>query len=226
MTVVADRMSAIDQQIAARHLLDHPFYQAWNKGDLTKDALQDYAAQYYQHVAAFPTYLSAVHANTEDQDVRRHLLQNLIDEEAGDPNHPELWLRFAQGVGVDPSTARTAEAWSETQGLIDSFQTICRNRSVAEGVAALYAYESQIPEVSETKIEGLKKHYAVSDPRTLAYFDVHIEADKEHAAVERRLLSELVTEENAEAVRQSVGQTLDALYEMLNGVCRRHDIAC
>lgn len=226
MTVTTDRVAAIDKQIAGRRLLDHPFYQAWNNGKLSREALQDYAAQYYQHVAAFPTYLSAVHAHTDDPEMRRHILHNLIDEEAGDPNHPELWLRFGQGVGVDPSTARTAEAWSETQGLIDSFRRICSERSVAEGVASLYAYESQIPEVSETKIDGLKQHYAVSDPSTLAYFTVHIEADKEHAAVERQLLCELVTEANADAVHKSVAQTLDALYEMLNGVCRRHDIAC
>ena len=225
MTATPDRIAAIDEQINNRRLLDHPFYQAWNNGELSREALQDYAAQYYQHVAAFPTYLSAVHAKTENQAVRKHILQNLIDEEAGDPNHPELWLRFAQGLGVDPSQARTTEAWAETQGLIDSFRSLCSNGDIAEGVASLYAYESQIPDVSETKIAGLKKHYSVSDPRALAYFTVHIEADKEHAAVERELLSELVTEANAEAVAQSVDRTLEALYEMLNGVCRRHNIA-
>lgn len=226
MPVATDHLAVIDAQIAARHLLDHPFYQAWNKGELTPESLQEYAAQYYQHVAAFPTYLSAVHARTEDQSVRRHILQNLIDEEAGDPNHPELWLRFAMGLGLDPKAVRATEAWDETQGLINSFRSICANRPVAEGVAALYAYESQIPAVSETKIEGLQKHYGVTDRRTTAYFDVHIEADKEHAAVERALLSELVNEENAAEVHVSVAKTLDALYEMLNGVCRRHNIAC
>jgi pyrroloquinoline-quinone synthase len=226
MTVATDFLAAIDSHIASRRLLDHPFYQAWNNGTLTQDALREYAAQYYQHVAAFPTYLSAVHARTEDQSVRRHILQNLIDEEAGDPNHPELWLRFAMGLGLDPQAVRETEAWEETQGLIDSFRAICTKRPVVEGLAALYAYESQIPAVSETKIAGLEKHYGVTDKRTTAYFDVHIEADKEHAAVERSLLCELVTEENAGDVHGSVAKTLDALYEMLNGVCRRHNIAC
>lgn len=226
MTVATDHLTAIDDQIAARHLLDHPFYQAWNKGELTSAALQEYAAQYYQHVAAFPTYLSAVHARTEDQSVRRHILQNLIDEEAGDPNHPELWLRFAMGLGLDPQATRNTESWPETDGLINSFRSLCSDRPVVEGLAALYAYESQIPAVSETKIEGLQKYYGVTDKRTTAYFDVHIEADKEHAAVERALLTEMVTDANAPNVQASVARTLDALYEMLNGVCRRHNIAC
>ena len=87
-------LDAIDRQIAAKHLLTHPFYLAWTRGELSKAALADYARQYYHHVAAFPTYLSAVHAGSDDQPTRRQLLNNLIDEEAGSPNHPELWLHF------------------------------------------------------------------------------------------------------------------------------------
>src|SRR5215471_12309459 len=93
-------LDEIDTDIAAKHLLKHPFYLAWTRGELSKDALVDYARQYYHHVAAFPTYLSATHVKCEDQTTRRQLLANLIDEEAGSPNHPELWLKFAEGLGV------------------------------------------------------------------------------------------------------------------------------
>src|SRR3978361_1628032 len=103
-------LDVIDRQIAAKHLLTHPFYLAWTRGELSVAALADYARQYYHHVAAFPTYLSAVHppcdahpartARSHDQPPRKRLLDNLVDEEAGSPNHPELWLQFAEGLGV------------------------------------------------------------------------------------------------------------------------------
>ena len=93
-------LDSIDRQIAAKHLLTHPFYLAWTRGELSMAALADYARQYYHHVAAFPTYLSAVHARCDDQPTRKQLLDNLVDEEAGSPNHPELWLQFAEGLGV------------------------------------------------------------------------------------------------------------------------------
>ena len=93
-------LDSIDRQIAAKHLLTHPFYLAWTRGELSVAALADYARQYYHHVAAFPTYLSAVHARCDDQPTRKQLLDNLVDEEAGSPNHPELWLQFAEGLGV------------------------------------------------------------------------------------------------------------------------------
>ena len=35
-----------------------------------------------------------------DPDTRRVLVENLIDEEVGPENHRELWLRFAEGLGL------------------------------------------------------------------------------------------------------------------------------
>ena len=219
-------LDSIDQQIAAKHLLTHPFYLAWTRGDLSREALTDYAKQYYHHVAAFPTYLSAVHARCEDQPTRKQVLSNLIDEEAGNPNHPELWLRFAESLGASREAVRATEKQPETSALIDTFRSVCSTGEAAEGLGALYAYESQIPAVSESKIEGLKKHYGLSDPASYEYFSVHVEADREHSAAEREMLAAHVTNENAELVKASVAQVLNALWDLLSGVCRRHAIAC
>lgn len=219
-------LDPIDNDIEAKHLLKHPFYLAWTRGELSREALADYARQYYHHVAAFPTYLSAIHANCDDQSTRKEVLNNLIDEEAGSPNHPELWLNFAEGLGVSARDAQDAEKWPETKNLIDTFRSVCRDGSTAEGLGALYAYESQIPAICESKIDGLKKHYGFADPKHYEYFSVHIEADREHSAAEQRLLSGHIASQNFDTVRASVNRVLDALWEILSGVCRRHAIAC
>ena len=262
-------LDKIDIDIAEKHLLKHPFYLAWTRGELSKEALTDYARQYYHHVAAFPTYLSAVHAKCDDQATRKQILSNLIDEEGGSPNHPELWVKFAEGLGVEdvagpasggqplqsqqsdessntdrrgwaiqpvettgcPSGAERidlakTEQWPETKNLIDTFRSVCGERSTAEGLAALYAYESQIPAICESKIDGLKKHYGFNDLKHYEYFSVHIEADHEHSAAERKMLSAYIDNHNIDNVRASVRRVLDALWEMLSGVCRRHAIAC
>jgi pyrroloquinoline-quinone synthase len=216
----------LDNDIAEKHLLKHPFYLAWTRGELTKAALMDYARQYYHHVAAFPTYVSAVHAKCDDQETRKQLLDNLIDEEAGSPNHPELWLKFAEGLGVSDVDVRNTEKQPETKQLIKTFRSVCHNGSTAEGLAALYAYESQIPAICESKIDGLKRHYGLTDPKHYKYFSVHIDADREHSTAEREMLSASVDNHNFESVKRSVNRVLDALWEMLSGVCRRHPIAC
>ena len=219
-------LDRLDEQIAARHLLTHPFYLAWTRGELSRETLADYARQYYQHVAAFPTYLSAVHARCDDQPTRRQLLANLIDEEAGEPNHPQLWRKFAEALGVSPNEIEGAEQWPETAQLIETFRAVCSNGELAAGLAALYAYESQIPAVSESKIDGLVKHYQFTDPESYRYFTVHIEADREHAAAERALLAQNVTPANSAAATEAADRVLNALWELLSGVCRRHAIAC
>jgi pyrroloquinoline-quinone synthase len=219
-------LDKIDNDIAEKHLLTHPFYLAWTRGELSREALTDYVRQYYHHVAAFPTYLSAVHAKCDDQATRKQLLENLIDEEAGSPNHPELWLKFAGGLGISDVDVRNTEKQPETKGLIEAFRSVCGNGSTAEGLAALYAYESQIPAICESKIDGLKKHYGFTEPDHYEYFSVHIEADREHSTAERQMLGAYIKDHNFESVKESVHRVLDALWEMLSGVCRRHAIAC
>jgi pyrroloquinoline-quinone synthase len=219
-------LDKIDNDIAEKHLLKHPFYLAWTRGELSKEALADYARQYYHHVAAFPTYLSAVHANCNDQPTRKQLLNNLIDEEAGSPNHLELWLQFADGLSISQDDAKNAEEWPETKKLIETFRSVCGEGSIAEGLAALYAYESQIPAICESKIDGLRKHYGFSNSQHYQYFTVHLEADREHSAAEREMLSGCINKHNFKPAKVSVERVLDALWEMLSGVCRRHAIAC
>jgi pyrroloquinoline-quinone synthase len=218
-------LDQIDQDIAEKHLLKHPFYLAWARGELTKEALTDYAKQYYHHVAAFPTYLSAVHSKCDDQPIRKQILSNLIDEEAGSPNHPELWKQFAEALGVNDVDLAKTDKQPETKNLIETFRSVCSNESTTEGLAALYAYESQIPAICESKIDGLKKHYGFTDPKGYEYFSVHIDADKEHSAAEREMLSAKIDNRNIDNVRASVNRVLDALWELLSGVCRRHAIA-
>jgi pyrroloquinoline-quinone synthase len=219
-------LDKIDNDIAEKHLLKHPFYLAWTRGELSSEALRDYARQYYHHVAAFPTYLSAVHAHCDDQVTRKQLLDNLIDEEAGSPNHPELWLKFANGLGVSDVDMRTTEKRPETRDLIDIFRSVCRDGSTAEGLSVLYTYESQIPTICESKIDGLKRFYGFTDPKGYEYFSVHIDADRDHSAAERKMLASCIGDRNIGNVRAAVQRVLDALWEMLSGVCRRHAIEC
>ena len=225
-TVSQSALTQIERQIAGRSVLTHPFYQAWQRGELTQAALADYAGQYYHHVAAFPQYLSALHSHTADTATRRAVLQNLTDEEAGEPNHPELWLQFAEGIGMARAEVLATPAAPETTVLVETFRRLCGTGSVAAGIAALYSYESQIPEVARTKIAGLEAHYGIRDSETLAYFRVHQEADVEHAAVERTLLAYHLNDADAGDAADASCLALDAVWNLLTGVCTRHAIAC
>jgi pyrroloquinoline-quinone synthase len=219
-------LTDLDQQIQEKHLLKHPFYQAWSKGMLKRECLIEYAKEYYPHVRAFPTYLSALHSHIEDMETRIELLQNLIEEEAGKPNHPELWKTFALSLGASEEELTHHTPCEEIQLLIEMFRSICREGSVVEGLASLYAYESQIPAICLSKIEGLKAHYGFRNPRDWRYFSVHIHADQKHAKIEKDLLAQYFTFDCVQGVRHVVQHVLDGLWNFLSQMCNRHKIAC
>jgi len=82
-------LATLDKHIQERHLLTPPFYQAWRADALSLRALQEYSKQYYRHVEAFPTYVSAVHANCPSLPIRQRLLENLNSLGLADHSTPK-----------------------------------------------------------------------------------------------------------------------------------------
>src|SRR5215467_764860 len=185
-------LNKIDAAIAEKNLLKHPFYQDWQAGKLTRESLQLYACQYYRHVEAFPKHLRVLAARA-DESLKPVVLENLAEEENPAAPHPQLWRDFAAALGVSEEDITSAPSLPGTQNVVRTFREICANRSVAEAVAALYAYESQVPEIARTKIDGLERFYGINDPKGTAYFSVHEEADQAHRAAWRNWLAENAT---------------------------------
>lgn len=212
-----DLLERIDAMIDQRHLLGHSFYRKWMAGTLPPQALQEYARQYYAFESTFPRFLSTLHARSDQAQVRQALLDNLWDEEHGDSNHAELWLRFAEGLGVDRQDVIEADRSARTVGLVDTYWRVCRDAPVAAGVAAVYAYERQVPQVAQAKIDGLKIRYGIVDGRTLEFFQLHSSLDVEHSEAERRMLAGANGEDQA-AVVEGAAAALEAWWGFLDGV--------
>jgi pyrroloquinoline-quinone synthase len=210
-------LEEIDAMIDRRHLLGHSFYQKWVAGTLPTNALKEYARQYYAFESTFPRLLSTLHARSEQAQVRQALLDNLWDEEHGDANHAELWLRFAEGLGVDRDEVREAGRSAPTDALVDTYWRVCREAPVAAGVAAVYAYERQVPQVAQAKIDGLKLRYGIEDARTLQFFELHSSLDVEHSEAERRMLAEVPGQDGGAAI-EGAGAALEAWWGFLDGV--------
>lgn len=221
-------IEGLERQIQEKHLLKHEFYRAWSEGKLSKNVLKDYALEYYHHVRAFATYIAGLlsHLEEDAQQTRKELFQNLFDEEAGNPNHPQLWRSFAVECGASEQELEEHTASPEIRHLIATFRTICRNGSTAAGLAALYAYESQIPEICVSKIAGLRQFYGWEHPKQWEYFTVHIAADQEHARAEREMLARHLHEKQIVEVKESVQQVLDALWNFLSSLVLKHGIHC
>jgi pyrroloquinoline-quinone synthase len=210
-------LDRLDAAIAEKNLLNHPFYLDWQAGKLSRESLQLYASQYYRHVEAFPKHLRVLAARTEGP-LRATVMENLAEEENPEAPHPRLWRDFAAAVGVAQDDIGCCPALPGTQAVVSTFREICGDRPVAEAVAALYAYEAQVPEISATKIDGLKNFYGVDQPEALAYFSVHEEADKVHRAAWRAWLEEHAADSNEDEMVATAQDALNALWGALDAV--------
>ena len=214
-----DVTAGIEEIIRERSLLKHPFYEAWTMGELPVESLRGYAAQYYHFELAYPTFLSGLHHRCSDQSVRQMLLDNLWDEEHGDENHVELWLRFCEGLGLDRADVRKGPPVAATAALVSLYKELTSTGPLAAGAAALYAYESQVPEVAKVKLEGLRRFYGMGDTRSVSFFRVHQTLDEAHSAAEREMVQTLAGDDSdRDGALEAVDRATAGLWQFLDGV--------
>ena len=189
------------------NVLEHPFYQRWSAGELTREDLARYSGQYRYATAAIARLSAAAAEAAPDADraeLRRH-----AEEEA---QHIELWDGFVEAVGGEIGAEPTAETLEcvETWTAADGF--------VPEQVR-LYAIESSQPAISKTKREGLAEHYGIGDGPGNEYFRVHETADVTHAAEGRSLIERQIEDDADEDELVAVAEAaFEANWRLLDGV--------
>ena len=211
MTTIRD----LDEIVQKRHLLKHPFYTAWSRGELSLDTLREYSRQYYHFEVNFPRYVAGAYSRILEPRDRRVLLENLVDEEGRSPTHPELWRDFARAIGVGSLAYRPAAA---TRELMTVYERHALGVSAPAALGALYAYESQFPAVAAEKSRGLRAHYGIRSRAAHEFFRVHTVADVEHSAAERRLLAGYLRANSGagRAAERGLRDSLDAWWGFLD----------
>lgn len=211
----ADRLEArLREVMSERSLLKHELYQGWAQGTLPRERLHEYVRQYYHFEVQFPRFLSAIHARSDCPEVRQTLVANLWDEEYGDRNHPVLWLELGEALGVPAAEVRAGRPNPETAALIAHFHAVASTAPVAEALAALFAFEAQMPAAANEKVRGLATHYGL----TLAqceFFTVHQESDVYHSTSEMAAIALVADDE--EPVVRATREACDRLLAFLDG---------
>ena len=214
-------ISLLERDINQKHLSKHKFYQLWSEGKVSMEALRAYSRQYYKFVSEFPRLLSRVHSNTPYMEDRLLMVNNLKEEEDIKMPHEELWVRFAEGLGIKRDKI-DAKMLPETKESIEELRKIC-SKGFLEGSAALLAYEAQIPEIAELKMRGLIKHYSIRGKRPLEFFKVHSKVDIEHQKAWKKIIARHAkTSAQKARIRKALNESLDALNLLLDGVYNRH----
>ena len=194
-------MNFFDRLESARerwNVLEHSFYRRWSAGELSKHELAIYAGEYRHAVQALADGLAEAGPQ-------------VAEHAAEEADHVALWDRFARAVGgVNGHEPRT-----ETVACVEAWTA---GRDTLESLAVAYAIESGQPAISQTKLDGLRRHYDVPEGPATEYFAVHAERDHEHAAQTRALIEEQVDGADHERLLALAEGALRGNWILLDGV--------
>ena len=179
----------IDEMIEERSLLKHPFYQMWSDGKLTLDSLSGYSKEYFQLVKAVPSFMTPIIEKAPNS-----VISELIDNQQEESDHIKSWIRFAGELGVSESKLIHYEGLEKTRKSVSDLSELMN--TYEGGACAMYAFEKEIPKISQTKLDGLAEFYGISNDEATEYFKLHTEADIRHAASWRTILEKTSTDSN------------------------------
>ena len=201
----------IAEMIEERSLLKHPFYQSWSDGKLTKESLAGYSKEYFQLVKEVPSFMAPI-----IQKAPESVVKELVENQQEESDHIKPWIAFAGELGISEEELlsysglpKTRQAVSDLNELMDTFEG---------GACAMYAFEKEIPKISQTKLDGLAEFYGMTSDEATEYFKLHTEADIRHAASWRNILEKSSTDydkliEIAEKSISAQNLLLDSCFE-------------
>ncbi len=164
----------------------HPFFDRIERGDAPRELIHRWAAQFYPWLACVPIAMAERFSRCPWEarfDPYRKMILDQLLEEAGDPKgkepgHPELWLRFCEGLGLPRATIHATAPLPSTLVAMDDFLYL--NREAPFFVSAGGSSEPPNVELCARLLPAFRKHYGVGEP-ALTYYTLHVTADEDHS---------------------------------------------
>jgi pyrroloquinoline-quinone synthase len=226
MPVAPDQLLAeLTQIVEGQHYQRHPFVTDLEAGKFSRENLRRWAIQKYlqlnQHIRAF----GGIYLNCPDPEVRRFVVENLIDEETslsgGSDTHANLMLRFARALGATDEEVAAAEMIPEVKQYVDWVIEMARSAPYVVSLAALaIGGESQNPSAMRRMMQALQTRYGIAS-HDLEFFAAHIGGDEKHSGIAERVVREHATTDELQArVREAVADFCRHWWQMQDGYYR------
>jgi pyrroloquinoline-quinone synthase len=209
---MVDLIDQINYEIEKYSLLKHDFYKLWQEGKLTLDHLAGYSREYFQLVKIVPSLVeNVINANKEKK--YHDAIQHTLEDER---KHIEPWTKFSSSLKVDNDELLAYDGENLTRQAVNDLIKISES-SFEEAVASLYAIEKELPKISETKLDGLRKFYGLTDEKSNEYFNIHKEIDIYHSKIWENIIKES-TDDKKEKMLNAAIISLKAQNRLLDSV--------
>lgn len=161
---------------AQRYHDHHRYHVLMHAGKLTQVQLQQWVLNRYYYQTRIPIKDALILSKSDDPAFRRMWIRRIQDHDGTTQGEGglDMWLRLAQGVGLDREEVRSCR--SVLAGVIfacDAYVQLVRERSLLEAVASSLT-EFFAPDIMSKRILSWEAHYPWVAPEMLAYFRARV----------------------------------------------------
>src|SRR5437660_810269 len=150
----------------------HRYHQLMHDGKLTRLQLQQWVLNRYYYQTRVPIKDALILGKSEDPAFRRMWIRRIRDHDGDTAGEGglELWLRLAEGVGLDrQEVASCRSVLPGVRFACDGYVHLVRERSLLEAVASSLT-EFFSPDLMTRRVLAWERHYPWIDKDTLDYF--------------------------------------------------------
>ncbi len=207
---------------ASRYHDRHPFNARMHTGSLSREELQRWVVNRFYYQTRIPIKDALIVSKSEDPVFRRMWIHRVTDHDGTRDGEGglELWLRLAEGVGLDREEVRSLRhVLPAVRFACDGYVELVRARSLVEAVASSLT-EYFAPDIMSKRIAAWEQHYpwAALGP-TLDYFKSRVpraarDAEEAIAFVQR----EATTRQMQERCVDALVRKCEVLWSLLDAV--------
>ncbi len=213
------------EQGARRYHDHHHFHVAMHEGTLRREQLQAWVLNRYYYQTRVPIKDALILAKSEDPAFRRLWIHRIHDHDGEQEGEGglALWLRLAEGVGLDrEEVASCRSVLPGVRFACDAYVQLVRERSLVEAVASSLT-EFFAPDLMSKRIAAWERHYPWVRGEVLAYFRTRVpraRSDSEEAVA--FVLRHATTRALQERCLAALVRKTEILWHLLDCVALAH----
>lgn len=203
----------LEEVLRQRHPRPHPIRQLLLSGRLSKSQLQAWAKNQFHEFRNIHRFFGIRYQKCPIPELRRSLLENMVEEEGEDlfggkyPSHRELWVRFAEGLGVVREDILSYEPLPGIRAALEMYVSLVQQSHWAVAIGTGLVFEGGGPKRMREEREALEKYYSWIPSSSLDFFRAHEYHDQGHGenvteVIKRHCMEIRLQHELREAVNQ------------------------
>lgn len=210
--------------IAARdkkHSKNHPFFELWSQGKLTKEQTAIYCIQHYHFVTEYLNWMAYQASQIPQRNVKAYLFENLGDEENPEDRHLDMLSDYVVACGLKRGKIEDAPVLPGTEALQNWGWRLVHRCPWQAALAGMFiGLESQFLDICKKIIPALHRHYGYRPgAREIRFFEEHIGADEIHGAKGFAIVEKYcTTAELKQQALKAVEEAASKRWRYMNGI--------